>query len=128
MRAMCETCEISACCSCSAAHRLRPAVCGFYGLCADAWDFERRYSLQSRAQVSRGWPRRRRDAARRGELVKGMTSLMVAWTLGWPGQYGTQGTLLRSPKQWRYDDIPPHDFTVFFARGRVSGWDRYQMP
>jgi hypothetical protein len=101
----------------------------YYAVFADAWDFEREYSLISLEQASKKWPAKFRRAVQQGELINGMTPEMTAWVMGFPGEYGTKADLLRSPrKEWRYDDLPPHDHLIYFKNGRVSGSYRYQSP
>jgi hypothetical protein len=98
-------------------------VFAYYAVFADAWDFEREYSLISPEQAGRKWPSKLRRDVREGNVTKGMTSEMVAWVEGFPSEYGTKADFLKRPrKEWRYNNTPPFDYVVYFKNGRVSGW------
>lgn len=105
-----------------------PARTG-YEECADAWDFERQYSLAPWQKQHPEWPRAMRKAVQNGELRKGMTPEMAAWVSGFPAEYGTKAQLLawaKAPKAaWRYDNLPPFNFWIYFHGGHVvsSGTD-----
>jgi hypothetical protein len=66
---------------------------GFYALCADAWDFERAYSLQNPQTLAKRWSARERRALQTGELAQGLSHEVVAWIWGWPSLYGTKQEL-----------------------------------
>jgi len=90
---------------------------------ADAWDFERAYSLVPWRKQHPDWPRAMRNAVQHGELRKGMTPEMAVWVSGFPAQYGTKAQLLAQAKRpkaaWRYDNLRPFSFWIYFHAGRV---------
>ncbi|MHB1456771.1 MAG: hypothetical protein ACYC0V_07640 [Armatimonadota bacterium] len=91
----------------------------YYMIFADAWDFEREYSLSNPMTTHPEWSALMRKAVIKGELRKGMTHDMVAWVMGWPGEYGTI-PVMRLWKEWRYDSLPPFSYMVYFKNGRVT--------
>lgn len=90
---------------------------------ADAWDFERAYSLVPWRKQHPDWPRAVRNAVKSGELRKGMTPEMAVWVSGFPAEYGTKAQLLARAKRpkaaWRYDNLRPFSFWIYFHAGRV---------
>ncbi len=88
---------------------------GFYALHADAWDFERAYSLQNPFELSKRWSARERRAWRTGELERGISCEVVAWLWGWPCIYGTKQELTRLDK-WIYENVP-FEAELFFRNG-----------
>jgi len=90
---------------------------------ADAWDFERAYSLVAWRKQHADWPRTMQNAVKKGELRKGMTPEMAAWVSGFPAEYGTKAQLLARAKlpkaAWRYDNLSPFSFWIYFHAGRV---------
>jgi hypothetical protein len=94
---------------------------GFYHTFSNAWDLERTYSLVPASQAHPEWPAAIHRAVKEGDLQKGMTPDMVAWSMGWPSEYGTIEEM-RQWKNWRYDGPPPFSFWVRFRNGRVANW------
>ncbi len=94
---------------------------GLYAEFADAWDFERSYSLLSPRQAGAHWPRSMRKAVLAGELRVGMTPDMVAWTLGWPSDYGTAAQV-KAQTAWKYDNLQPFHFWVYFKNGKAASF------
>ena len=92
-----------------------------YAQFADAWDFERTYSLISPQQAGRRWPKALRSAVLAGRISSGMTPEMAAWTLGYPNAYGTAAQIQALP-EWEYDNLPPFHYYVDFQKGKVTGY------
>lgn len=92
-----------------------------YNEFAGAWDFERTYSLISPRQAGRHWPRVLRKAVLSGEIRRGMTPEMVAWTMGYPSAYGTAAQI-KVQSVWQYDTLPPFHYDVDFQNGKVSSF------
>jgi len=84
----------------------------------DVWDFERTYSLQPPWKAHADWPPAMLRAVLEDRLVIGMTHEMVAWTKGWPVEYGTIQDL-KAMENWRFDDLRPLGYRVHFKGGRV---------
>lgn len=99
---------------------------GLWNMVSDRWDFEREYSLQSPLDIGKKWPAKMRKAVLKGKTVKGMTRDMVAWTMGWPGIYGTKSEMLRLD-DWSYDNIP-FPGHIYFKGGRLSSEDWPRLP
>ena len=99
---------------------------GFYALCADAWDFERAYSLQNPQTLAKRWSARERRALQTGELAQGLSHEVVAWIWGWPSLYGTKQELTRR-NEWVYEDVP-FEATLTFRNGRLVKWHIPELP
>jgi len=53
-----------------------------------------------------------------GEIVNGMTPEMVAWSMGWPSDYGTKEQLAKM-RHWNYYAPPPYAVDIYFKNGRL---------
>lgn len=85
---------------------------------ADAWQFERVFSLKSGMAQHPDWPSDLHQSVLDGKLRKGMSHAMVAWAMGWPCEPGTKKEMMKWPK-WRYDIVSPYNFWVYFEGDRV---------
>jgi hypothetical protein len=99
-----------------------------YWVVADAWGFERSYSLVSMAQAHPEW-----GAATRAKILNrvvelGMTKDMIAWMFGYPDAYGTIDQV-RKLDTWSYDMPAPSAFAMHFRNGVLVKYDPPgQMP
>lgn len=90
-----------------------------YLVFADAWDFERAFSTTDPLTAHPEWSHSMRHAVMDGEIRKGMTRDMVAWVIGWLGEYATIPEM-RTWDEWRYDGMMAYDYMVYFRNGRVA--------
>ncbi len=97
----------------------------FQVIFADDWHIERALSLAHPRTLYPTWPRAILNAVLAGDLCKGMSPDMVAWSRGWPDDPGTFEEMRRWAA-WRYDSGPPFDDWVYFRNGRVIEW-RFPM-
>lgn len=97
-----------------------PECVAWYVIVADAWDMDRSYTRQPATQAHPEWGPEILNAVMKGSVKVGMTREQVAWTIGYPGEYGPIEKFLTMTK-WRYDDISPFNYWVYFDRnGRVN--------
>lgn len=102
--------------------------CGtMFQMHGDAWDFERTYSLVAPETMHPNWPPAMRRAVLEGRVTAGMTRDMVAWSRGWPMEYGTTAELRALPT-WLYDAPAPHAFWVRFQGDRVVRFGSGRPP
>lgn len=97
---------------------LSPPGARYFCRVSGLWDFERYFTLKHPFATRPAWPKSIRQAIRDGEILKGMTPDQVAWSAGWPAEYGALSEM-RHWTDWRYDSAPPFSFWVTFSKGRV---------
>lgn len=108
--------------------QLKTHVLGSYIVLADAWDFDRRYSLRSPRAQHPEWSSHTLYQLSHGEIQIGMTRDMVAWKWGYGNGYGTLAHLRRAAA-WTYDDLKPWFITISFnKRGRVNNIEVPTLP
>jgi hypothetical protein len=86
------------------------------------------YSLEPSERSHPEWTSSIRRQVMNGQVTVGMTHAMVAWSLGFPSQYGTRAELLHAPL-WRYPGPAGGGSTVYFRDDRVVRYDpARQLP
>jgi len=99
-----------------------PDTAVLYWVLSDAWDFERSFSLVPISRAHPDWSRATIDAIESRHVEIGMSKDMIAWMFGYPSVYGTIGQVQKLD-MWRYDEVAPFRYTVFFRKGTVVKYD-----
>lgn len=99
---------------------------GQYFVLADAWDFERTYSLRSMQQVHPNWSESTLADIKNHTVKLGMTKEMIAWMFGYPATFGSLDEV-RELDTWAYDAPTPAQYTVHFHGGVVVKYDPPRM-
>lgn len=87
----------------------------FFQRYADAWDFERTFSLTSPYP---NWTASQVRSVLAGELKRGLTKEMVVRIAGFPSAYGTAAQIMRLD-HWQYGAGAPFILPITFKNGKV---------
>ena len=96
---------------------------GYYRFC-DKDHFHQVFTTQSPYTTHPEWPHQMRRAVLNGELRKGMTREMVAWSVGWPF-YSDAIPMMKKKDEWNYYIAPSvPDLSLHFRKDKLVDWSQ----